>query len=445
MRRRRLLLGVVASALILIVGRAVSALYADYTWYAAMGASPLWSERVVDLIIIYGAGFAIAFGIAFANLSALAGSIGSLTLPRRLANVEFGEAVPRRYVDRFALLLSIAIAAALMPVLPAWTSLALARRHVRFGDVDPYFHHDLAFYTTWLPFEKSTYSWFILVVVAVSLVVVGLYSLTPGLQWERTGLRMSTRVRRHLSVLAALILLITVWSYRLASYDLLIQSAADAGSFSYIEHRWLLPGLLILSIVTTAAAATVLFSGWTGQLRTSFIAVTAVIILSIGVQEIAPLLVRRLTPGETLATRNRAYTATRAEFTRRAYDFTPVPRDSAGGSGILPGNGAEAGSDALRLLQRDSLAYPGARGVAIVADPRLDVAGQRLGDGLGRIGYAWAYQSLSLLSDSIPRRARLVTVRDVRSRVGALAPAFVQGSAAQPLFHADTLYWRINL
>ncbi|HWL39602.1 MAG TPA: UPF0182 family protein [Gemmatimonadaceae bacterium] len=441
MRRRRLLLGVVAAAAILVAGRAISALYADYSWYGAMGASAVWSERALDLSLIHGAGFGLAFAIAFANFSALAGSIGSLTLPRRLANVEFGEAVPRRYVDRFAFALSLGVAAALMPLLPAWTSLALARRQVRFGDVDPYFQHDLAFYTTWLPFEKSVYSWFILLVVVVSLVVVALYSLTPGLSWERSGLRMSTRVRRHLSVLAAVILLVTVWSYRLASYDLLIQSAADAGSFSYVEHRWLLPGLLILSIVTVAAAATVLFSGWTGQLRTGFVAVTAVIILAIGVQEIAPLLVRRLTPPETLAARNRAYAETRAEFTRRAYDFTPIPRDS--NSSV--GDTADLSGEGLRSFQRDSLVYPGARGLVSVADAQVDVAGQRLGDGFGRLAYAWAYQAASLLSDSVPGRARLVTVRDVRTRVAALAPVFAQGSAVQPLFHADTLYWKINL
>jgi hypothetical protein len=83
--------------------------------------------------------------------------------------------------------------------------------------------------------------------------------------------------------------------------------------------------------------------------------------------------------------------------------------------------------------------------LVIVADPQLDVAGQRVGDGIGRLAYAWAYQSLGLLSDTIPRRARLITVRDVRSRVGALASAFAQGSTAQPLFHADTVYWKVNL
>jgi hypothetical protein len=39
----------------------------------------------------------------------------------------------------------------------------------------------------------------------------------------------------------------------------------------------------------------------------------------------------------------------------------------------------------------------------------------------------------------------LITVRDVRTRVGALAPVFAQGSTVTPLFHADTLYWKLEL
>src|SRR4051812_10939918 len=120
MSRRRLLIGVVIAAALLVGGRLLSSLYADYTWYRAMGATPLWSERVGDLVLIYGIGLVIAVSVAFVNLSALGRSIGTLTLPRRLANVEFGEAVPRKYIDRFALITSIAIAAAVTPALPSW-------------------------------------------------------------------------------------------------------------------------------------------------------------------------------------------------------------------------------------------------------------------------------------------------------------------------------------
>src|SRR5215210_4011971 len=141
MPRRRLLLGVAIAAALLVAGRALSAAYADYSWYRAMNASALWNERFVDLLFIYSIGAGISFGIALANLSTLARSIGALTLPRRLANVEFGEAVPRRYLDRFAVAVSLGIAGMLMPLLPSWTSVALLRRGVTFQERDPYFHH----------------------------------------------------------------------------------------------------------------------------------------------------------------------------------------------------------------------------------------------------------------------------------------------------------------
>jgi uncharacterized membrane protein (UPF0182 family) len=446
MPRRRLLVGVVIAAVVLVGGRALSTLYADHSWYAAMGAAQLWTERAGDMLLIYGIGWVVTVLIAFVNLSALGRSIGSLTLPRRLANVEFGEAVPRKYLDRFALVLSIAIAAALTPALPNWTLLALARLNVSFREADPYFQHDLGYYITWLPFEKALYSWATLLVASISLLVVILYSLTPGLRWEKAGLRMSAHVRRHLSVLAAVLLLITMWSYRLESYDLLIRGSGEDRVFSYVDHQWLLPGLLLLSIATAAAAITVLLSGWTGQLRTSFVAVTVIVVLSVTVQEIVPLVVRRITPRTVQLARERSYVATRADYTRRAFGGNVSSYAEQRGSAVSAAFDSVTTSAAgQQLLRQDSLVYPGARGLVVVSDPQLDVAGPRLGDGLSRLGYAWAYQSLDLLSDSIPRRARVIVARDVRKRISKLAPVFTQGSMIEPMFHADTLYWKIEL
>lgn len=444
--RRRLLSGVVIAAAVLIGGRASSALYADYTWYGSLGAGALWTERAGDLFLIYGLGSSIAVLVAFLNLSALGRSIGVLTLPRRMANVEFGEAVPRQYIDRFAFLLSLAVAAAVTPALPSWILLAVARLGVSFRESDPYFQHDLAYYTTWLPLEKAVYAWAMVLIVGITVLVVVLYSLTPGLRWERAGLRMSARVRRHLSVLAALLLLITMWSYRLQSYDLLIQGSGEGGAFSYVDHQWLLSGLVMLSIATAAAAITVLLSGWTNQLRTAFVAVTVIVVLSVTVQEIVPILVRRFASRDLQILRERPYIATRADFTRRAYALTGSNPEALRKSAVSAAIDSVVVSAAgQQLLRQDSLVYPGARGLVIVANPQLDVAGQRLGEGLSRLGYAWAYQSFDLLSDSVPLRSRIVAVRDARARLKALAPVFAQGSGVEPMFHADTLYWKIEL
>jgi uncharacterized membrane protein (UPF0182 family) len=247
-------------------------------------------------------------------------------------------------------------------------------------------------------------------------------------------------------VLAALLLLITMWSYRLESYDLLISGSGEGGAFSFIDHQWLLPGLVLLSVATAAAAITVLLSGWTGQLRTSFVAVTVIVLLSLSVQEIIPLLVRRLTPASTQMVRERSYMTTRADFTRRAYGPNMLAYEGPQKPGMAVSLDSTAGNAiGQQLMREDSLVYPGARGFVVVANPQLDVAGQRIGEGLPRLAYAWAYQSLDLLSDSVPRRARLIALRDVRNRVRHLAPIFTQGTAIEPVFHADTLYWRIEL
>ena len=166
------------------------------------------------------------------------------------------------------------------------------------------------------------------------MLVVILYSLTPGLRWEKAGLRMSAHVRRHLTVLAAVLLLVTMWSYRLESYDLLIRGSGEDRVFSYVDHQWLLPGLLLLSIATAAAAITVLLSGWTGQLRTSFVAVSVIVILSLTVQEIVPLIVRRFTPKTVQLSRERSYIVTRAEYTRRAFALNVASSASLGGSAV---------------------------------------------------------------------------------------------------------------
>ena len=65
MPRRRLLVGVVLAAVLLVGGRTLSALYADYTWYGAMGAGPLWSERAGNMLLIYGFGWVVTVLISF--------------------------------------------------------------------------------------------------------------------------------------------------------------------------------------------------------------------------------------------------------------------------------------------------------------------------------------------------------------------------------------------
>jgi len=443
--RRHIVVGLVTAAAILLVGRVMAVVYTDYAWYRALGATALWKERVRDIATIHVGSAIAAGGFALLNLSAIRRSIVSLSFPRRIGNVEFGEAVPRRYLDRFALLLATAIAGVMSIVAPRWQQLALVRTGVEFGERDPFFQMDLGFYTAWLPLEHAVYMWFLILLVVVMVVVTGLYALTPSLRWQKNAFYTSVHVRRHLAVLGAMLLLAMAWSYRLHGYELLIEGSGSAGAFSYIDHQWLIPAYLSLSVGTVAAAALVLASGWTGQVRASFFTVSAVLVFSVAFDLVLPFVVRRF--GRSAAESNEApYEATRRIFTRRAYGLPAAP-PLASPREITR---FAAFSDSLRTAatinraRANALVYPGATGIALIGDGAA-VQAPALGKGLLRLAHSWSEQRLDLAWNALPETTKIVRTRDVRERISALMPVFAQGSELTPAYIADTLFWVAEL
>ena len=444
--RRRLVAGLVAAAAVLLVGRVAAVVYAEYSWYAALGAAPLWRERAYDTAVIHITSATFAGLFALVNLFAIRRSIVSLAFPRRLGNVEFGEEVPQRQLDRMAFVLAVLVAAVMTVSVPRWQSLAMLRTGARFGETDPFFQMDLSFFTSWLPLEIEVYTWSLTLLVVVSALVVGLYALTPSLRWHRGSFHVSVRVRRHLSILSSLFLLTMAWSYRLDGYELLMHGSGPDGTFSYVDHQWLIPAYLSLSIGTVAAAALVLGSGWTGQVRAGFFTVSAVLIFSVSLDLILPSVVRQIGMETGQTARDTPYAATRTAFTRRAYGLSRTD------AGALPKEETRFASfvDSSRVarvmtIARDSaVVYPGASGSAIVKRAP-NVAAPNLGDGLTRLGNAWAEQRLDLMWSSLPGNTKIVRRRDVRERLSALMPLFAQGSDVFPAYLGDSLTWVVEL
>ena len=188
-----------------------------------------------------------------------------------------------------------------------------------FREADPYFEYDLGFWTYWLPFETSLHVWSLIALLAATTVVVFLYALTPSLRWERGTLHVSGYVRRHLSLLGALLIFLLAWSYRLDGLGLLINGTGPGGAFTSADWKVGVPANFVLAFATAAAAVLVGWAAWTGQMRIAFIAVTAVLALSLGLRQFLPPLARRLAGPTDPELRESGYLATRAGYTRRAY------------------------------------------------------------------------------------------------------------------------------
>ncbi|HET6680678.1 MAG TPA: UPF0182 family protein [Gemmatimonadaceae bacterium] len=513
------------AALLLLLGRAIAGVYVDYHWYAALGATSLWWARWSNLAMLR-----IGYGLVgtlflFANLYAVRQSVVSLVLPRRVANLEIGEEVPGHYLVIVAALIAIVVGILLAIPQRDWVQLAGVRWGLPFGETDPHFEADLGYFVWWLPFEQSMQVWALIALLVATTLVVFLYALTPSLRWERGTLHVSGYVRRHLTVLGALLLLLLAWSYRLDAYGLLNHGSGPGGVFTSFDHRPGIPVNLMLAFATATLAVLVLWAGWTGQMRIAFIAVTLVLVMSLGLRQLLPTLSRRMAGPTDPESREQGYVTTRALHTRRAYnvdrlvlDDAPngfaTARDASGAFSswdvaaversverVRPGriNGgvgwaADTGSGALVAVavQRPTgpdaidpftpwhlirsaaagavddgtlggvdraiggleragvvdapLVFDSAAGYLIVPERTGDVAAAPLSSFGSLLAHAWDQQDLRLLANETEsQQARMLLHRDVRERVGRLAPFFRQGTTFSPVMRRDSLYWVVHL
>ena len=447
MLKRGWLIGTAAAvALFLLVGKALAGVYVDYRWFAALGADAVWWARVENLLILRGVSGIVATLFFFANLYAVRHSVVSLVLPRRVANIEIGEEVPSRYLLLAVIALSLLFGVLLAFPQDDWTTLALVRWGQAFRETDPYFEYDFGFWLYWLPFETSLHVWALIALLAATTVVVFLYALTPSLRWERGTLHVSGYVRRHLSLLGALLIFLLAWSYRLDGLGLLITGTGPGGAFASADWKVGVPTNFVLAFATAAAAVLVGWAAWTGQMRIAFVAVTAVLALSLGLRQFLPPLARRLAGPSDPEARESDFLSARSAYTRRAYAVDRVVRvDKGGGQIAVP----SLRSDVHRISQWDAAAI------------RRAVERRRQGIVSGAIG--WASDSGRLVAVTAQRPSgpdaadpfTQWTITRIRAwagderggmvgvagggieEAGAVLPALVYDSATGPLVVSD--------
>jgi len=322
--RRWLMVVLGAAAVLLIAGRALAGAYADYLWYESLGAVALWRLRAKQTMLLE-IGSALGAGLfAFANLYAVRQSVVQLVFPRRVGDIEIGEEVSGRYLLGATVGLSALLGVVLTLPQDSWTSFFLARAGHPFHETDPYFSADLGFFVYWLPFENLLWNWAFIAVVVVSGAVILLYALTPSLKWERRRFEASGYVKRHLTVLAGVIMLMAAWSFRLDMYSLLAEGTGVDAAFSYVDHRVGIPGDLLLSVATLGAALIVLWAGFAGQFRLAGISTLSVIVLALVVREGAPLIAEHSGSDSERNLRELPYASTRAAYTRRAFAVASI-------------------------------------------------------------------------------------------------------------------------
>lgn len=557
-RGRRATLGVLAAALLLLIGGRLAAEFVvELLWYRSLGYErsfwTLWGTGLGAR-----AALSLPVGLAvFGNLWIVARSLGTLRVRRRYANIEIAEQVPRGYIVGALLLISL---------LSAWWLTAWAAdpigilsflRHGAWGTADPVFGRDLAYYVFRLPFLERLQTLAGVLVFWIALLVSAAYVATGAVRFEGGSPRprATPLARRHLSALLGAFLLVVAVDAWLDRYNLLLRGSGVGDAPGYTDLHALLPGKAVVAAFAVIAAAAVVRGGWVGSRREPLAGLGLLLLAAVGTQLVYPALVQKLTVEPNQFPRERPYIETHLDYTRLAYglsdlrrvtypyqpprelsserllgvlqgvplwderpllqayaqkqglfpyyEFNSVHSDRYGppggeeqvavavrelepgrlsetamtwqnlhltyvsGEGAVVGPMAEIGDDGAPLyylydLDPPKLA-PGApeglqltqpavffgertRGYVIL-DPDRGATGVRLGSGLRKLVFAWAFQSKNLfLSDEITPDSRIVYRRQILDRARALAPflTFLPEGGALPVIDEGRVLWIID-
>jgi len=255
---------IIIAALLLLATPPLVTYYTDWLWFIAVGYRAVFVRRIVAQTAL---GFAVGLGV-FALLAVnLRVTLALLAQPYLVfGTLQDGRplVLDRRQLRRLALLAAALIALVLgLSASTSWLQVLEYLHQTPFGQRDPIFGRDVAFYVFTLPVLDLARG-LLLIVVILSLLSSGaIYVVSGGVSFDpRTGLGALPRARQHLSLLVAgLFLLMAAGSY-LDMPRLLLSPSGIIQGASYVDVYARLPFLRLGVVVLIVGAALAAYHGF---------------------------------------------------------------------------------------------------------------------------------------------------------------------------------------
>ena len=324
-RSRWLLTGFVIFLVALLLGRWQAVGAADRLWADALAVGDSHGRIARTQTLLFVAAFAVASVWCLGNLWLVYRSIGSVTVPRRLGNIEIVEAVPRQYLLVGFTILGVGLASALSAQSGEWWyTWTIASGGAAVGLSDPIFQRDASFYLFSLPWTRTLHNYATFLAVIMLGVVLVLYTAVGAVRTVKRRIEVNDKARRHLGALFAAFALALVWGYRLEPAEYLAGIHNVPYDSVLVDVR--LPTARLLSAVglfTCAASllwirfarTSLIWFGWGSLAVLSFVGHNLVPAVAAGVRTDAAL-------------RSNLLEDARRDFTDYAYGLHQVERKS---------------------------------------------------------------------------------------------------------------------
>jgi uncharacterized membrane protein (UPF0182 family) len=329
-RRRLIIVVVTVVAAFLVLFTALSGFFVDVLWFREVRLSDVfWT--VLRTKVFLGLAFGLTFFVLlFSNLwivRRITPRFHALTPEQEIIEryrMQF-EPYIRWLLPLFALVIALFVG---LGVTSQWQTYLLWRNGsgLVFGNPEPLFDRDPAFYVFSLPWLKFMQGWLFSALVGVTFLTALAHYLWGGIRPQAPGFvdKVTPQVKAHMSVLLGLIMLTKAWGYYLGQFDLLTSTRGVVVGASYTDVNAQLPALRILVVIAIACAILFLVNirlrGW----ALPVIAVGLLALVSIIAGAAYPAFVQRFRVAPQEFQREQPYIEDNIEATRRAFQLNEV-------------------------------------------------------------------------------------------------------------------------
>jgi len=345
-------LALIVVALVLFVGLPRFAeIYTEWLWFGEVGFQGVFLKSLVTKAVLGIAVFAAAFALLFANLRlAVRGPERSYTVFPGGGDIE-PIILEQKHLGFLATGLATVVALFVAAIASSQWLVALQFLNgVPFGDADPIFGRDIAFYVFTLPFLDFTRYIGLAVVVLAFIGSTAAYVVTGQLSLTPEGLQVGTSPRQHLAMLIAIVFVLLTAGAYLDMPRTLMTPAGILHGASYVDDVIRLPSLFVLTIVAAGGALAAAYAAMSSTVWPVGAAVAAYLVVLVGGGGVSTLVQQLIvTPDEQ--SKEAPYIVHNIAATRAAFDLNEIEERSVSGDALLTMSDIEDNAETINNVR----------------------------------------------------------------------------------------------
>ncbi|MCE5203930.1 MAG: UPF0182 family protein [Actinomycetia bacterium] len=324
---------VVAAVFVLFaLAGGAATLYTDALWYDDLGQGSVFWTRLGGQWLTGGVAFVLYFAIFYSNVS-----VASRMAPRAVLRstdeagfrVQMALQQARTALERVLVpvLVTVSVVFALIGaggIASQWSIFRLAVEAVPFGQTDPQFGRDLAFFFFTTPALRTAADWLMGTLAVTLMGSAVMHLLMGGIRpWDRLK-GFDPHVKAHLSVLAGVMVALQAFRYWLDIFELDFSPRGQVIGASYTDVHAQIPAYQILIVIAIASAVALIVNirvrGW----KLPAIALGVWLGASLLIGGVYPELVQqfRVAPNEVAA--ETPYIERNIQMTRKAFGLDEI-------------------------------------------------------------------------------------------------------------------------